>query len=71
MVNHVLSTKMAADLDKAFAEWDRNGDGGISRVEFVEGYRRLHLGVNQDVATGRAIEMFDAADLDDNGTLNL
>lgn len=43
----------------SFKNWDKDGNGMISKKEFIEGYRELHEGVNQDVATALAIEIFD------------
>ena len=67
MLNATLSMKKAQELEKAFTEWDLNGDGYISKDEFVTGFKSLHAGVNQDTATAVAEELFDEADLNKDG----
>ena len=71
MMNHAMSRKMERDLGKAFTDWDKNGDGSIQRDEFIQGYRALHEGVNQDVATARALEIFEDSDKNQDGTIDL
>ena len=46
MLNATLTMKMAEELEKAFNEWDINGDGFISKSEFITGFKNLHVGLN-------------------------
>ena len=62
MLNYKLGKKLQKRIDKAFVNWDSEGSGKIGRPQFIEGYRTLHEGLNQDVATMRAVEEFDKLD---------
>ena len=62
MLNYKLGKKLQKRIDKCFINWDKDGDGRITKSYFTEGYRELHAGLNQDVATLRAIEEFDKID---------
>ena len=62
MLNYKLSKKLQKNIDKCFVNWDKEGSGKITKPLFVEGYRELYAGLNQDVATLRAVEDFDKID---------
>ena len=70
MLNAALTMKMAEELEKAFNEWDINGDGFISKSEFITGFKNLHAGLNQDTATAIAVEIFDEADTNQDGNFS-
>ena len=67
MLNATLTAKTAQELQKAFKEWDTNGDGYISKAEFIFGFKNLHKGVNQDTATAIAQEIFEESDKNHDG----
>ena len=70
MINYTQTKKLEQDLAVSFKNWDKDGNGMISKLEFIEGYRELHEGVNQDVATALAIEIFDSSEQDGNGHIS-
>ena len=61
-----------AALQRAFAIFDQDGDGGITRDEFATIMDRLHLlPRGDDAAAAKAVdEMFTLADLDHNGSIS-
>ena len=53
-----------------FEQWDRDGDGFLSREEFVEGERRGRMSDTPMAERNRA-QMFDQLDANDDGRLSL
>ncbi len=56
--------------NQMFQQWDRNGDGVLSREEFVEGERRGRMSDTPMAERNRA-QMFDQLDEDGDGRLSL
>lgn len=61
---------MQEDLRKSFNQWDENGDGLIQRHEFINGYKKIHEGKNNEEVEERANTIFDAADVDGSGEID-
>jgi hypothetical protein len=53
-----------------FQQWDQDGDGFLSREEFVEGERRGRMSDTPMAERNRA-QMFDQLDANDDGRLSL
>ena len=61
-----LSAEQTAELKKAFAAIDENGDGVISKDELT----KLLKGLGEDVTDDVVTEMMNLADTDGDGKVN-
>lgn len=67
IVNQLVSKEERNKLLKQFQEWDKNGDGVLSRDEIYQGYKELYGEViaNEEVDT-----IMQSVDLDGNGSID-
>ena len=70
MAGHLATKKQQRELRQTFNQFDENGDGVISRDEFLKGYKILYPNVAQDEIEERALEIFNNADVDGNGAID-
>ena len=70
MTTHLATKKMQDDLKRTFEKWDEDGDGCITRKEFIHGYKKICEGQNMEAVEERANAMFDEADFDGNGEID-
>ncbi len=54
-------------MKNSFAQFDANGDGVITREEFLSAYRKTIKHADVDAIDERANEIFDQADQDGSG----
>ena len=71
MATHLATKKQLNELRATFLEFDENGDGLISKEEFLNGYRRLYPDETDQEELGQhAQEIFVIADADGNGFID-
>lgn len=70
MSGHLSSKQQQQELRKTFQQFDENGDGIISREEFLKGYLRLYPDKDQEAVKERAEEIFSNADTDGSGNID-
>ena len=66
IVNQCITKEERAELRKQFEEWDKNGDGVLSKEEILEGYRNTYGTVDPDEVDN----MIKSVDLDGNGVID-
>ena len=66
IVNQLVLKEERKDLEKQFKEWDKNGDGVLSRDEIIEGYKKTYGSVDE----GEIDNMINSIDLDGNGVID-
>ena len=66
IVNQLVLKEERKDLEKQFKEWDKNGDGVLSRDEIIEGYKKTYGYVDE----GEIDNMINSIDLDGNGVID-
>ena len=66
IVNQCITNEERAELRKQFEEWDKNGDGVLSKEEILEGYRNTYGTVDPDEVDN----MIKSVDLDGNGVID-
>ena len=66
IINQLILKEERNDLEKQFKEWDKNGDGVLSKEEIVEGYRKTYGTVDDNDIDN----MIKSIDLDGNGVID-
>ena len=66
IVNQLITKEEQSDLRNIFIEWDKNGDGVLSKKEIIAGYERTYGTVDQDEVDN----MIKSVDLDGNGVID-
>ena len=66
IVNQLITKEEQSDLRKVFMEWDKNGDGVLSKKEIVQGYEKAYGTVDPDEVDN----MIKSIDLDGNGVID-
>ena len=66
IVNQLVSKDERKELLKQFQDWDKNGDGVLSREEIIEGYRKTYGAVDENEIDN----MIHIIDLDGNGVID-
>ena len=66
IINQLVLKEERKDLEKQFKEWDKNGDGVLSRDEIIEGYKKTYGFVDE----GEIDNMISSIDLDGNGVID-
>ena len=66
IINQLVLKEERKDLEKQFKEWDKNGDGVLSRDEIIEGYKKTYGFVDE----GEIDNMINSIDLDGNGVID-
>jgi calcium-dependent protein kinase len=66
IINQLVLKEERKDLEKQFKEWDKNGDGVLSRDEIIEGYKKTYGSVDE----GEIDNMINSIDLDGNGVID-
>ena len=67
MSSHLATRNQLRDMKNSFNQFDANGDGVISREEFLNAYRKTITNQDVDAIDERANEIFDQADQDKGG----
>lgn len=66
IVNQLISKDERKELLKQFQDWDKNGDGVLSRDEIIDGYRKTYGAVDENEIDN----MISVIDLDGNGVID-
>ena len=66
IVNQLITKEERTELMKQFTEWDKNGDGVLSKEEILEGYRNAYGSADPDEVDN----MIKSVDLDGNGVID-
>ena len=66
IINQLVLKEERNDLERQFKEWDKNGDGVLSKEEIVEGYRKTYGCVDENEIDN----MIKSIDLDGNGVID-
>jgi calcium-dependent protein kinase len=66
IVNQLITKEERTELMKQFTEWDKNGDGVLSKEEILEGYRNTYGSADPDEVDN----MIKSVDLDGNGVID-
>ena len=66
IVNQLITKEEQTELRKVFIDWDKNGDGVLSRKEIIDGYEKAYGTVDQDEVDN----MIKSVDLDGNGVID-
>lgn len=66
IVNQLVSKEERKELMKQFQDWDKNGDGVLSRDEIIEGYRKTYGKVDEYEIDN----MIKSVDMDGNGVID-
>ena len=66
IINQFVLKEERNDLEKQFKEWDKNGDGVLSREEIIEGYKKTYGSVDE----AEIDNMIQSIDLDGNGVID-
>ncbi len=67
MGSHLATRTQLREMKNSFAQFDANGDGVITREEFLSAYRKTIKHADVDAIDERANEIFDQADQDGSG----
>ena len=66
IINQLITKEERNELMKQFLEWDKNGDGVLSKEEILEGYRNTYGSADPDEVDN----MIKSVDLDGNGVID-
>ena len=66
IINQLILKDERKDLERQFKEWDKNGDGVLSKDEIVEGYKKTYGTVDENEIDN----MIKSIDLDGNGFID-
>ena len=66
IINQLTTKEERNELMKTFTEWDKNGDGVLSKEEILEGYRNTYGSADPDEVDN----MIKSVDLDGNGVID-
>ena len=66
IVNQLITKEERSELMKQFQEWDKNGDGVLSKEEIIEGYNMAYGYADPDEIDN----MIKSVDLDGNGVID-
>ena len=66
IINQLITKEEQKELMKTFTEWDKNGDGVLSKEEILEGYRNTYGSADPDEVDN----MIKSVDLDGNGVID-
>lgn len=66
IVNQLITKEERNELMKQFVQWDKNGDGVLSKEEILEGYKNAYGTVDPDEIDN----MIKSVDLDGNGVID-
>ena len=66
IINQLITKEERNELMKTFTEWDKNGDGVLSKEEILEGYRNTYGSADPDEVDN----MIKSVDLDGNGVID-
>lgn len=66
IVNQIVSKEERKELLKQFQDWEKNGDGVLSRDEIIDGYRKTYGSVDENEIDN----MIHIIDLDGNGVID-
>lgn len=66
IVNQLITKEERSELMKQFQQWDKNGDGVLSKEEIIEGYNMAYGYADPDEIDN----MIKSVDLDDNGVID-
>ena len=66
IINQLITKEERTELMKQFTEWDKNGDGVLSKEEILEGYRNAYGSADPDEVDN----MIKSVDLDGNGVID-
>ena len=70
IVTHFATKKEIETMKLSFNQIDENGDGMISKPEFIKAYKKLHPDKDEAGIEERALMVFSAADMDGNGEID-
>lgn len=62
IVCQMSTKKEQEELYKTFKAMDKNGDGTITKEEFLEGYKQIYPQLDEETIRGEAQRVFNAAD---------
>lgn len=68
IANHLQSQENQEKLQKAFREFDKNGDGVLEKEELVEGY--IRMGMKRVDAVSAVEDVMKKIDINNNGTID-
>ena len=66
IINQLIVKEDRKDLERQFKEWDKNGDGVLSRDEIFEGYKKTYGTADENEIDN----MIKSIDLDGNGVID-
>ena len=66
IVNQIVSKEERKELLRQFQDWDKNGDGVLSRKEIIDGYKKTYGTVDENEIDN----MIHVIDLDGNGVID-
>ena len=66
IINQLILKDEKNELERQFKEWDKNGDGFLSKEEIVDGYRKAYGNVDENEIEN----MIKSIDLDGNGVID-
>jgi calcium-dependent protein kinase len=66
IVNQLITKEERNELRNTFIEWDKNGDGVLSKEEIMEGYKNTYGSADPDEIDN----MIKSVDLDGNGVID-
>lgn len=69
ITSHLATKKMTAELSASFKEFDINGDGHITKDEFLQTYRKLHPELSEAEIVEQVNRQFAIADEDGSGKI--
>ena len=65
-MNQIVSKEERKELLRQFQDWDKNGDGVLSRKEIIDGYKKTYGTVDENEIDN----MIHVIDLDGNGVID-
>ena len=66
IINQLVSKEERNELAKQFKEWDKNGDGVLSKQEIMDGYKKAYGKADENEIDN----MIKSVDLDGNGVID-
>ena len=66
IINQFILKDERNELERQFKEWDKNGDGVLSKEEIIDGYRKTYGTVDENEIEN----MIKSIDLDGNGVID-